>query len=320
MSTGVERKQAYFAKLVKLFDTHSRVVLVSVDNVSSKNMQLIRTQLRGKAVVLMGKNTMIRKALRGHVQNMPALEGLIPYIRGNIGFIFTNELTPQALQTTLAQHTVAAPAKAGSFAQCSVTIPAGNTGLDPGQTNFLQALNIASKIVKGQIEIVNNVTLFQKGDRVGSSEAALLQKLNIKPFTYGVEVRTIFEDGSIYDAALLSMTADDVLKAFKRGVSTIASISLATGLPTVASLPHSVLRGYKKVLQISIATDYTFPKSAELKALLANPEALAAAAKAAASASAPAAGAPAGGAAKAKEPEPAPAEESDEDMGFGLFD
>lgn len=317
MSTGAERKQAYFAKLIKLFDTHSRVVLISVDNVSSKNMQLIRSELRGKATVLMGKNTMIRKALRGHVQNMPVLEGLIPYIRGNIGFIFTNNLTPQAIQASLAQHTVAAPAKAGAFAQCAVTIPAGNTGLDPGQTNFLQALNIASKIVKGQIEIVNNVTLFQKGDRVGSSEAALLQKLNIKPFTYGAEVRTVFEDGSIYDAALLSMTADDVITAFKRGVSTVASISLATGLPTVASLPHSILRGYKNVLQISIATDYTFPKSAAIKALLANPEALAAAAKAAAATTAaPAAGGAAAPAAK----EPEPAEESDEDMGFGLFD
>jgi ribosomal protein L10 len=30
--------------------------------------------LRGKAVVLMGKNTMMRKAIRGHLENNPALE------------------------------------------------------------------------------------------------------------------------------------------------------------------------------------------------------------------------------------------------------
>lgn len=37
-------------------------------------MQQIRMSLRGKAVVLMGKNTMMRKAIRGHLENNPALE------------------------------------------------------------------------------------------------------------------------------------------------------------------------------------------------------------------------------------------------------
>ena len=40
----------------------------------SKQMQQIRMSLRGKAVVLMGKNTMMRKAIRGHLENNPALE------------------------------------------------------------------------------------------------------------------------------------------------------------------------------------------------------------------------------------------------------
>jgi ribosomal protein L10 len=48
--------------------------MVGVDNVGSKQMQQIRQSLRGSAEVLMGKNTMIRKALRGHLDNNPALE------------------------------------------------------------------------------------------------------------------------------------------------------------------------------------------------------------------------------------------------------
>lgn len=38
----------------------------------------------------MGKNTMIRKAIRGHLQTNPDLEKLLPYIVGNVGFVFTN--------------------------------------------------------------------------------------------------------------------------------------------------------------------------------------------------------------------------------------
>ena len=74
-----------------LFDEYPKVFIVNVDNVGSKQMQQIRISLRGKAVVLMGKNTTIRKALRGHLDQNPGLEKLLPHIKGNIGFIFTKE-------------------------------------------------------------------------------------------------------------------------------------------------------------------------------------------------------------------------------------
>ncbi len=54
-------------------------------------MQQIRMSLRGKATVLMGKNTMMRKAIRGHLDQNPALERILPHIKGNVGFVFTKE-------------------------------------------------------------------------------------------------------------------------------------------------------------------------------------------------------------------------------------
>lgn len=55
-------------------DEYPKCFIVGADNVGSKQMQQIRTTLRGNAVVLMGKNTMIRKAIRGHIERNPALE------------------------------------------------------------------------------------------------------------------------------------------------------------------------------------------------------------------------------------------------------
>ena len=46
----------------------------------SKQMQEIRLSLRGHAVVLMGKNTMMRKAIRSHLERIPSLERLLPHI------------------------------------------------------------------------------------------------------------------------------------------------------------------------------------------------------------------------------------------------
>ena len=115
-------------------------------------MQQIRIALRGKAVVLMGKNTMMRKAIRGHMSNNPDLEKLLPHIRGNIGFVFTKEDLVEIRDMLLANK-VRAPAKAGALAPLDVMVPAQNTGMGPEKTSFFQALNIATKITKGTIEI-----------------------------------------------------------------------------------------------------------------------------------------------------------------------
>jgi len=42
------------------------VLICTVDNVGSHQMQKVRISLRGKAVLLMGKNTICRKAIREH--------------------------------------------------------------------------------------------------------------------------------------------------------------------------------------------------------------------------------------------------------------
>lgn len=57
---------------------------VSVDNVSSQQMHEIRAALRGEAVVLMGKNTMVRRALKGFITDNPEFERLLPHVKGNI--------------------------------------------------------------------------------------------------------------------------------------------------------------------------------------------------------------------------------------------
>lgn len=45
----------------------------------------------GMTVVLIGKNTMIHKAIHRHLENNPTLEKLLLHIQGNMGFVFTKE-------------------------------------------------------------------------------------------------------------------------------------------------------------------------------------------------------------------------------------
>ncbi len=52
-------------------------------------------------------------------------------------------------------------------------------------------LNIPTKINKGTVEITSNVALIKAGEKVGASEATLLAKLGIKPFSYGLIVKFV---------------------------------------------------------------------------------------------------------------------------------
>jgi large subunit ribosomal protein LP0 len=311
------RKQVYFEKLLVLLEKYHKVLLVNADNVGSSHMQQIRRSLRGSGEVLMGKNTMIRKVIKGQIAKNPELEALLPHIRGNVGFIFTNGDLNDT-RTLVNNNRVAAPARVGSLSPCDVIIPKGPTGLDPQQTSFMQALNIATKINRAQVEIINDVVLLKTGDKVGSSEATLLSKLNIKPFSYGLTVTNVYDNGFVYSPSVLDLTDSDLLAAFVSGVQNIAALSLEIHYPSVAAIPHYFANAYKNVLAVSVETSYTFEGSSKIKEILANPEAFAAA-QAAQAPSAPAKSA-APAAKEEKKDVPEEKEEEEEDMGFGLFD
>ncbi|KAK1156555.1 60S acidic ribosomal protein P0 [Acipenser oxyrinchus oxyrinchus] len=306
-------KSNYFTKIVQLLDDYPKCFIVGADNVGSKQMQTIRLSLRGKAVVLMGKNTMMRKAIRGHLENNPSLEKLLNHIRGNVGFVFTKEDLTEVRDMLLANK-VPAAARAGAVAPCEVTVPAQNTGLGPEKTSFFQALGITTKISRGTIEILSDVQLIKPGDKVGASEATLLNMLNISPFSFGLLIQQVYDNGSVYSPEVLDITEDTLHQRFLEGVRNIASVCLQIGYPTVASIPHSVINGYKRVLAVAVETDYSFPLADKVKAFLADPSAFAVAAPAVETASA-AAAAPA-----VKEEVKEESEASDDDMGFGLFD
>jgi len=308
-------KANYFTKLVALLDEYPKCFIVGADNVGSKQMQEIRIALRGQAVVLMGKNTMMRKAIRGHMENNPDLERLLPHIKQNVGFVFTKEELTHVRDLLLANK-VKAPAKAGAIAPLDVVVPAQNTGMGPEKTSFFQALSIPTKITKGTIEIIKDVPLIKIGDKVGMSESTLLNMLKISPFSYGLVLQKVFDSGSVFDPEILDITNEDLLAKFSAGIANVAALSLGISYPTIASVPHSVVNGMKNLLAIAAATEISFKEADSVKAFLADPSAFAAAAPAAA-AGGDAAPAAAAAAAPAEEEEE---EEEDDDMGFGLFD
>jgi large subunit ribosomal protein LP0 len=221
----------------------------------------------------------------------------------------------QTIRDKILANKVAAPARAGAVAPADVFVPAGNTGMEPGKTSFFQALGVPTKIARGTIEITADLKLVEAGSKVGASEATLLNMLNISPFTYGMGISQVYDQGNTFPPSVLDIEESQLLKTFASAITTIACISLAANFPTLPSVMHSVVNSYKKVLAVAVETEYGWPEIEELKDRIANPDAYASAGPAVTSTETAKDDAPA-----EEEKADSEAEESGDEGFGGLFD
>ncbi len=113
----------------------------------------------------------------------------------------------------------------------------------------------------------------------------------------------------------MDIKPEDLRAKFVEGVKNIAAISLQIGYPTVASAPHSIVKGFKNLLAIAAVTNVEFEQAKQLKEFLKDPSKFAAAAAPVAEVKEEAPKKE-----EKKKVEEKKPESEDEDMGFGLFD
>jgi len=210
--------------------------------------------LRMKAPEKDDEDYEFRKSLYSEVNSIDKLSGLL---RGKIGLIFSD--TPVfELKPMIEGNKKPAAAKVGMIAPIDVAIPAGPTGMDPSQISFFHALSISTKIQKGQIEISKEFKVCTAGKKVANSEAVLLQKLNIKPFAYGIEILSVFDHGTIQGPEIFNMNPNDILAKFRDSASKMAAVSLAIGQPNQLSVPHMIVNSFKNLASIALETGLKF--------------------------------------------------------------
>ncbi|XP_057417233.1 60S acidic ribosomal protein P0-like [Lotus japonicus] len=88
---GKVSKAAYDSKMCKLLREYSQVLVVSADNVGSNQLQGIRRALHGDSVVVMGKNSLMKRSIIDDAEKTgnKAFLNLVPLLVGNVALIFT---------------------------------------------------------------------------------------------------------------------------------------------------------------------------------------------------------------------------------------
>jgi large subunit ribosomal protein LP0 len=136
--------------------------------------------------------------------------------------------------------------------------------------------------------------------------------LGKRPFSYGLVCDYLYEDGVVSSANITEIDLSKVMLHFTGGILNIAEISLSIGLPTMASVRHSILNAYKNLLSITLETDYLFQQAQKVKEIVENPEAFQ-------SIQLTTTMTETNQFEKKDEEEPEPIKEESDDMGFSMF-
>ncbi len=231
--------------------------------------------------MIMGKNTLMKSSLNYKMRQpeegdedyaerkdswkkCDELDIIVKLLKGNTGIIFTNGDLGE-IKKVLDQESREAPAKVGAIAPIEVWIRAGSTGLDPKQTSFFQQLAIQTKIVKTQIEIVADKKIISSGQKIEATHAALLDKLKIRPFSYKMHVKKVYDNGQVFQPEILDISNESILKRFQTSISNLASISLASGYVTKPAIPHIILNSFKNLAAVTFDSDYSFKQADKMK-------------------------------------------------------
>jgi len=143
VSVKQQRKDKVWEQTQTCCAKFQKCLFVNVDNVTSKQICVMRKQFREiGAVFVMGKNTLMKKAIKelqdedkAAGKDRPHLDIIRNALRLNTGLIFTDGDLAD-VKKILDTQVREAPAKIGALAPGDVTVPAGPTGMDPKQTSF----------------------------------------------------------------------------------------------------------------------------------------------------------------------------------------
>lgn len=223
------KKQAV-ESLSRLAKDYPLIGVVNLENLPAKQLQSMRTKLRGKVEIVMRKKTLMSLALKK--SGKKNVEDLIKHFKGMSALIFTKD-NPFSLFKTLKASQSKAPIKAGQVAPDTITVPAGPTSFAPGPIiGELGALGIKSGVENGKIAIKVDSEVAKEGDVISDKLAGILTRLGIEPMKIGLDLIAVYEDGEILTKDALDVDEEAYKNDILSAVTEVFNLAMFIGFPT----------------------------------------------------------------------------------------
>ncbi|HUK50168.1 MAG TPA: 50S ribosomal protein L10 [Terriglobales bacterium] len=257
-------KREIFDDLTELVNKHSVIAVADLQKVRSSQIQEIRKKLRGKANLIVAKNTILKKVAEKSADEKKNVDKFAESLTGSKVLIFT-QMNPFELIIFLDKNKVRVPAKGGDVATGDIVIPSGNTGMQPGPviSEFNEA-KVQTRIEGGSIFVAKDTVVASKGDVISIRTASLLSKLGMKPMEAGLSLSYAYDHGVVLGPNDLEFNLDkmkaDVTSAVRQafGVAVEANIFLPETTPMILG------KAYRQAIAVSVESGFPTKETTDL--------------------------------------------------------
>jgi large subunit ribosomal protein L10 len=212
----------------------------------------MRKSLKGKAVIRMSKINLINLALEDCNAEKTNIIDLSEHMDGQIALIAT-EMNPFKLYKILEDSKTQAPAKPGTVAPDDIIVPEGDTGFEPGPfLGELQQVGIPAKIDKGKICVQKETVVVEAGEVVSKQVAATLSRMDINPMEVGIDLKAVYEEGSVYTSDVLAIDEEQTLADVQNAFKNAFNLSVNAAIPTKETTSTIITLAYTRAINLGV--------------------------------------------------------------------
>ncbi|NQU98889.1 50S ribosomal protein L10 [Candidatus Woesearchaeota archaeon] len=259
MAHVAQHKKETVKEFTKLIDEYPIIGVVNMQNLPTKQLQIMREKLRGKVLLRMTKRRLINIAIND--SKKPHIDKLKEYLNGMPAILFTKE-NPFSLFSTIKKNKSKAPIGAGQTAPNDIVIPAGKTSFAPGPViGELGSFGIMTAVEDGKIAIKEDKVVAKEGEVVDAKLAGILQRLGVEPMEIGLDLKAVYEKGEILTKDVLDVDEDAYRKDFQSAAVMAFNLAINAGYPTTETVTLLIQKAAADskalALECDILTDET---------------------------------------------------------------
>jgi large subunit ribosomal protein L10 len=260
MSTVTEQKTQVVEQTVDLLNKYEVIAAANLFKIQSGMLMDLRKSLRGQIEVRAVKNTLMRISMeKAQKKSIPEF---IKAIEGQNVFLFSNG-NPFKLALQLEKNKVQVFAKAGDKALKEVVVLAGNTGISPGpMISKFSSLGIKTRIESGNIWVISDTPVIQKGEEITNDLADLLQRLGIKAAQMGLSLKAVYENGEIIPGDMLLIDLPSYKKQLGIAYSNAFQLVLQAAYVSPETAPSLLAMAFQNAKKVAVEAGYFSPETA----------------------------------------------------------
>ncbi len=240
------------------------IAVADLRGIGTKQLQIIRKQLAGRAEIKISKNTLLRRAVAEAKGKNKGIGSLEEHLVGPNVIIFT-DMNPFELSLFLDKNRVPAPARPGDIATDTISVSAGNTGFPPGPilSKFGKA-KIPTRIEEGAVWIAKDTDVAEPGDAIGPELAEILTRLGILPRRVGLTLKTVYDNGQIIKPDILKIDLPARKQELVSASRDALGLAIAIGYPASGVTDILVRMAQQRALSLATEAGFITPETAGL--------------------------------------------------------